>query len=74
MFISVLIGITVCAALVATYLASRAVLKVLLDMDTASGDEAAGHSTGAMNADPQPQAKLTVYQMQRRFSTLMNRW
>jgi hypothetical protein len=72
MFISVLIGITVCAALVAIYLASRTVLKVLLDMETAAGDEAVGDSMDATNANPQPQAKLTVYRMRRRFSTLVN--
>ena len=71
MLIPILIGITVCAALVVTYLASRAVFKVLLDMETAAGDEAVSDSMDATHADARPQAKLTVYQMQRRFSTLV---
>jgi hypothetical protein len=70
--IPVLIGLAMCAALAVMYLASRALLKWVLDIEAAEGDEAVGDPTGATNADAQPQAKLTVYQMQRRYSTLMN--
>jgi hypothetical protein len=74
MLIPLLIGSAFCAALVATYLASRAVLKLLVDTEIAAGDEAVGDSMSAMNDDAQPQAKLSVYQMQRRYSTLVNHW
>jgi hypothetical protein len=39
-------------------------------MEAAADDESAG-DPAAMVAGAEPQAKLTVYQMQRRFSTLV---
>ena len=57
-------------ALAATYFASRSVLKCVADMEAAADDESAG-DPAAMVAGAEPQAKLTVYQMQRRFSTLV---
>jgi len=70
MLIPALIGLAVCMALAATYFASRAVLKCVADMETAAGDEAAGDPAAAI-AGVEPHAKLTVYQMQRRFSTFV---
>ena len=72
MLIPILIALAMCVALAVTYLASRAVLKCVLETEAAEDGDIVIDSTGATKADAQPQAKLTVYQMQRRYSTLVN--
>jgi hypothetical protein len=68
MLASIFLGVLIGASLAGAYVASRAILNYVAASETAGLDKASNGPTDAAIAD----AKVTVYQMQRRFSTLVN--